>query len=621
MKTLSWILLSLLLPQATPQDRPPASLDGVVVNFGTDVPIAKADVELRRIADPGAAPAPPQNLPGGLVFAGAPPAAPASPMFTTSADGKFSFKNIPPGNYRLYVTRANGHIPGEYGQRSPVGTGTPLTLSSGQSLSNVRLSMAPTSSISGRIVDGDGDPVTYARVQALRVAYEEGQRVLISVRGTSTDDRGEYRIYSLPPGEYYIASRPPDSRATRNFGAAAIVRFGGGQGADAPVVTLRATDAGIVEETWRAIFYPGSFDARSAQVIPLGIGQDLRGIDINLGASATPALHVRGTVVDTTIGRPAIGATIRLLPRHQLTPSVIMPSATSDAAGRFDVPGVLSGSYSVIVNHAGAAPQGTVGLSGFAAGGLSGFAVIDVGNTNIDGLQIPVLPGVDIPLNIAMPGVTFDPAWIKNLRMTLHRKPVVTGAPVGGGTITAGWPGLGSLFANPEITPTDNGGLMLRGVPLGDFTVEISGIPQGGYVKSVSLGRTDVLAEGLQVMRPVQNSMELVIATDSGTLTGRVFDARLQPTGNVTAVLVPDPARRYRVDLYQSSNTDGQGAFRFDNIAPGEYKMFAWEDVMSGAWHDPDFLRSRESLGTVVRIAPGKNQPVDVKVIPWVSGQ
>jgi protocatechuate 3,4-dioxygenase beta subunit len=620
MRTFSWILLTLLVPQASPQDRAPASLDGIVVSFGTNNPIAKADVELRR-TDVAAATT--VILPPGVQRQPvAPPGAPpASRIITTSADGKYSFKDVLPGNYRLYVTRASGYIPGEYGQRSPAGTGTPLTLGPGQTLSNVKLSMAPTASVSGRVVDGAGDPIAYARVQALRVVYQEGQPSLVSVRAASTDDRGEYRIYSLPPGDYYVASRPFDSRATRNFGAAAIVRFGGGQGADAPLVTLRATDSAVIaEETWRSVFYPASFDARSAQTIPLRMGENLRGIDINLGASATPARHVRGTVIDMTTGLPAANATVRLLPRYQLTTSVIMPSGSTDTAGRFDVAGVLSGSYSVIVTGTAAGPAPAT-RGGVIAAALSGYAVVDVGNSDIEGLQIAALRGVDIPLNVTVQGGTNDPALLKNLGITLHRKPVVTGAPVGGGTITAGWPGLPQLSEPRAITTLNTGGTLLRGVSLGDFTVEVTGLPQGAYVKSISLGRTDVLAEGIRVIGPPANPMELSLATDSGTLTGRVFDVRQEPAGNVTAVLVPDPARRSRVDLFQNIATDGRGGFRFENIAPGEYKLFAWEEVVSGAWHDADFLRSRENLGTLVRIAPGQNEPADVKVIPWNSGQ
>jgi hypothetical protein len=188
MMMLSWILLALLLPQARPQDTPGASVDGVVVSFGSNTPIAKADVELRRIN----APSNTQQLtvqsvnvilPGfGPGVVGTPAPAP-SPMFSTSADGKVSFKDVPAGNYLLYVTRANGYLPGEYGQRSPAGTGTPLTLAPGQSLSNVQLSMAPTASISGRIVDGDGDPIAYARFRN----HLQERPGLAAISGTSFD--------------------------------------------------------------------------------------------------------------------------------------------------------------------------------------------------------------------------------------------------------------------------------------------------------------------------------------------------------------------------------------------------------------------------------------------------
>src|SRR5262245_54192066 len=200
-----WIVLPLLLVQNPSPPPAPASLEGIVVSFGTNEPIPNADVELRRIVPAALLPAnlspdiglpelrlivqTAENLNGNPTFAGGPNSVEAlraiareavSLTATTATTGRFSFRNVPPGEYRLYATRSSGYIPGEYGQRSPVGVGTPLTLAAGQVLSDVRLAMSPTGSISGRIVDGDGDPVVGARVNALRVAYQEGERILLN---------------------------------------------------------------------------------------------------------------------------------------------------------------------------------------------------------------------------------------------------------------------------------------------------------------------------------------------------------------------------------------------------------------------------------------------------------
>jgi hypothetical protein len=343
MKLFSAIALSLLLMQNPAENSSPATIEGIVVTFGTNVPIANADVELRRIT-PSPTPATLTaaqmdllrgggGLPPGFVLQSGPP---ASTTTRTAGDGKFSFKNVPPAEYRVYATHGTSYIPGEYGQRSPVGTGIPLTLAPGQTASNIRVSMTPSATISGRIVDADGDPVADARVNALRVAYQGGERMLLSARAALTDDRGEYRIFGLPPGQYYVASRPFEGRSTRTYGTAATSRFGGAQGADAPLVTLRTTDSGaVVEETWRSIFYPSASDARSARPVSLSPGENLRGIDINLGGSETPAWHVRGVAISSDTGAPAAGATVRLLPRGQLTPAsscrVALPTAAGDS--------------------------------------------------------------------------------------------------------------------------------------------------------------------------------------------------------------------------------------------------------------------------------------------------
>src|SRR5207244_885662 len=86
--------------------------------------------------------------------------------------------------------------------------GIPVVVASGQKITGVRLTMSATGSISGRIYDRDGEPVGRAQVQALRSIYKDGHRVFTIVQSVESNDRGEYRIFWLAPGRYYVSAMP-----------------------------------------------------------------------------------------------------------------------------------------------------------------------------------------------------------------------------------------------------------------------------------------------------------------------------------------------------------------------------------------------------------------------------
>ena len=77
------------------------------------------------------------------------------------------------------------------------------------------------------------------------------------------------------------------------------------------------------------------------------------------------------------------------------------------------------------------------------------------------------------------------------------------------------------------------------------------------------------------------------------------------------AVLVPigQPARR---DLYKVAKTDADGRFDIRGIVPGDYKLFAWEDLPRFAYFDPGFLREYEALGTNLHIEEGTEEKADI---------
>ncbi len=99
---------------------------------------------------------------------------------TTEEDGKFYFPNVQPGQYHLYARR-EGYALAEYGQRWTGGPGQLITLTAGQPVTNVQVGLALTAVISGRISDLNGNPVTGARVRAMKTSIQENRRTSESV--------------------------------------------------------------------------------------------------------------------------------------------------------------------------------------------------------------------------------------------------------------------------------------------------------------------------------------------------------------------------------------------------------------------------------------------------------
>src|SRR6187397_2495926 len=96
--------------------QPSAVFQGTVVESGTDVPIAKATVELRTTSGE--------------------PSVAASTI--TDSAGKFYLPAMASGSFRIVASHP-GHVLAEFGERPPGGPGTPLTLNNPPA--NIRIAM------------------------------------------------------------------------------------------------------------------------------------------------------------------------------------------------------------------------------------------------------------------------------------------------------------------------------------------------------------------------------------------------------------------------------------------------------------------------------------------------
>jgi uncharacterized surface anchored protein len=141
----------------------------------------------------------------------------------------------------------------------------------------------------------------------------------------------------------------------------------------------------------------------------------------------------------------------------------------------------------------------------------------------------------------------------------------------------------------------------------------VTGLPEGYYLKSVRSGGADVLASGFEAAGGAA-VFDVLISPNAGSVEGAVMDPRSQKLFvGATVVLVPEA--KDRTDLYRNAISDQEGHFRFKSLRPGEYRLFAWEDVSSFAWMDPDFMREIERKGQPVTVEEGRPQTVQVNLI------
>ena len=594
---MNWLSLSaalLLLQTGTlPQQQAAAqargSITGLIVKMGTGEPVSKAIVTISAFN-------------GGRA---------QSYTATTTSTGQYAFQNMEPGQYRLSVTRS-GYVRMEYGARSPNRQGLPLSLGAGQNLTNVVLQIMPAGTIAGRVYDRDGEALANVTVEALKYSYQEGQRVMNVVQTARTNDLGEYRLFWLQPGQYFVSATRPEGQRGALLNALAVAGPGiagaigeiignrgggprGGQATNPPAQTTQASQDQPTEG-YVPVYYPGTADAQSAAPINLSPGVVFSGVDFTVLSVRT--LRVRGQVINGVTGQPAQQAVVQLLPIQRSANGAAFRGGIRNPGnyrsqinnqGLFDIRGVPPGSYEIIAMMNGRDNRMTARLP------------IEIGASDIQNVSLILSPG-----------------------FTLTGRLAVEGQPSGGGNQTPSRmrvmlrpDSAAQLAGAPQASPVQaDGTFTIQQVGRDDYRVTVSGMPRNAYVKMARYGATDVMSEGFRLDRQPTGPLEILVSMNTGIADGIVQNERQEPSVNVTVVFVPETTRRNRLDLYRTTSTDAAGRFHVEGVPPGDYRVFAWEDVETGAWQDPDFIRVFEDRGKPVRINEGGTVNLELRVIP-----
>jgi hypothetical protein len=514
------------------------------------------------------------------------------------------FTSIPAGQYRIIATRA-GLVRAEYGQRWPNGAGTVFIVPAGQAIGNVPIPMLQTGAISGTVRDQFGRPLGNADVDAYTATYRTVHRVLTKVQSVVSDDRGEYRLFWLTPGRYFVAARHPElsggpmrvgGMTMGGGGPKGFQRFSTtGDNGGATALALGPRRVGP-KEKYMAVYYPNTSDEVAAAAIEVTPGGELQGIDFVV--APVPLHRVRGRVVYEVNNEPAMSARVQWVTAAGVSPA--MPNPEDGLGALFGVePPVASveccdGAFELGL------PSGTYTLVA-AVNNLNARTSVSVGEEDVDGIVLSLGRGFKIAGRVTFEGRTPSAAELNALRLGLAMDPPVSG-----------------LMPDSYSTILPNGSFTIE-AGRGDFRLAVAPllsvpgafryvppINQGSkdlFVKSIRLGGVDILNAGLHLEGPVQDTLEIVISTASGSIEGRVVGSDRQVLASVTVALVP--ALRGRVDLMKSTSSDSSGRFHLDGIPPGDYVAFAIDGPDDGEWQNPDALAAREAKGAAVRITSG----------------
>ena len=138
----------------------------------------------------------------------------------------------------------------------------------------------------------------------------------------------------------------------------------------------------------------------------------------------------------------------------------------------------------------------------------------------------------------------------------------------------------------------------------------------GAYVKSMHFGDQDVTSGKIDLTQQSSGALNILCGTDVGQMQGSVQNENGEPAAQVVVTVVPDDEHQGREDLFIQLMSDQNGKFDYRDIAPGNYKVFAWEGDDFQMLQAPEFRKAFESRAASVTISPGGNASVQVKMIP-----
>jgi hypothetical protein len=495
-------------------------------------------------------------------------AVPDGRTILTDDNGAFAFAGLPSGWYMIIASKT-GFVSVTYGQSRPMQAGTPLRLGEGQELSNMEFRLPRGSVISGHVYDANGDPMRRATVQVIHYEHVEGERRLVTAAMAQTDDRGEYRVWDLLPGNYFVRaqtrSEPPrvpsgdvDRRASSRTGP-----------------WLFSESEGVGQKTYALTYYPGATSVNSAGSVRVGLSQEVASVDFQVSLIAVSS--VTGKVFDSS-GLPTSGGNVVLISESNIEQGYtgINYGASIQADGSFNIAEVPPDRY--VLRARSDERSG----SHFASQALA------VGTGEAIETIVSVTAGASINGTVVFK----------------------TGRPA----VPRFQPTIGAVSTEEQIgRPTEaradgDGNFDLRGIPPGPSLIRVMGATPRWWLESIVLDGRDVTDVPVELKSGQKLTNAVITLTDQTTeIDGMIANQHGEPQSAYTVLafsttpsLWQSPSRHI-----MTARPDQSGVFALRGLPAGEYFVTVIDPIEDGEWLDPQYLDDHRNSAARISLHSG----------------
>jgi hypothetical protein len=488
---------------------------------------------------------------------------------STDAEGRYEIKELPAGRYNLTAAKG-GFVQGNYGQRRPGEPGTPIDLSDGQTADKVNFVLSRGGVISGKVVDDGGEAVSGTMVVAVRYQFVAGSRRLVPGGGEGstdrTDDQGSFRLFGLPPGDYYVSA---NNRNTM------MVMPG-----------VNNTES----EGFAPTYFPGTPNIAEATRVTVRAGQEMSGA--NFALIVARMARVRGRAMNSR-GEPVASAMLMLTPDEPMVMSMGFNNAMVAGDGTFQFTNVPPGRYNLQVR-----PGGMPNAN-------SEFATlkVTVGNDDIDNLIVTTSTGATAR-GVVMTDDGSVPAFRAD-QVQIFPQPAEPGSIMMAGS--------GQNRINDDYT-FELTSLSERRL----IRANVAGQALSWYLKAVMLDGDDVTDSGIE-FTPGRSydGLQVILSRKTTDLSGLVSDDRGRLVLDATVVIFPanKDLWTYASRYMRTARPDTNGRYSIKSLPPSEdYLIIAVQNLEQGQGSDPDFLSRAAEDAKRFSLNEGETKGVDIKL-------